>query len=107
MAERRRTYEDRRPYAVPVSLGDLHGPDHGQIDLPMSVAWTGRRSYDLDSPDDQRVMYERVVVEAVSLEELGLLLNRAVLERVWTSLYLPPRVRALWQSRFPALTAAA
>jgi hypothetical protein len=102
-----RTYEDRRPYVVPVSLGDLQGPEHGLVPLPLSVAWTGRRSYDLDSSEDRRVMYERVVVEAASNEELSTLLNHELLIRLWPDLYLPARVRTLWQSRFPGLSTAA
>jgi hypothetical protein len=103
----RSRYEDRRPYAVPASLSDLHGPDHGEIDLPLSVAWTGRHRYNLDSPGDVRVMYERVIVEAASRDDLASLLDQGLLTKVWPQLFLPPRVRALWQSRFPALTRVA
>jgi hypothetical protein len=103
----RRTYQDRRPYAVPVSLADLTGPSHGTIELPLALAWTGRRRYDLDVPGDAVVLYERVIVEAGNTVDLETILNGEILTRLWATLYLPIGVRNRWQSRFPTLSAAA
>ena len=103
----RPSYGSRRPYAVPEALNHLQGPVVGLVELPSTVAWTGRRTYDLEAPTDLVVMYERVIVEAPTVEVLDLLIDQGKLLSVWSRLYLPPQVRQLWQSRFPQLASAA
>jgi len=103
----RLTYQDRRPYAAPISLAELVGPTRGQIELPLRLAWSGRRTYNLDDPSDLAVLYERVIVEAASVTDLTSLLNQEILVRVWNDLYLPFQVRSQWESRFPTLSRAA
>lgn len=104
--EERASYPRRRPVAVPQRLAELAGPTHGRIELPLTLAWTGRRTYDLDSPADLGVLYERIIVEATDSSELEALLNEALLTRIWHQLYLPPQTRGRWESRFPELTQA-
>jgi hypothetical protein len=103
----RPSYGTRRPYAVPEALNDLRGPAAGLVELPSAVAWTGRRTYDLGVRADLVVMYERVIVEAPTVEVLDSLIDRGKLLSVWAILYLPQHVRQLWQSRFPQLASAA
>jgi hypothetical protein len=105
--EERTSYLRRRPVAIPQQLAELAGPDHGQVELPVALAWTGRRIYDLDSPADLAVLYERVIVEATGDAELTTLLNEALLTRVWHLLFLSPQIRSRWESRFPELARAA
>jgi ABC-type molybdate transport system ATPase subunit len=52
-------------------------------------------------------MYERVIREATRPDDLRAYLNGEVLRDVWRSLYLPVRVRRLWEVRFPDLGLAA
>jgi hypothetical protein len=99
-------YAQRRPYVVPPRLDDLDGPVHGVVDLPERLGWTGRRNYDLDDPADVAVLYERIIVEATSPDDLGLLAAPMV-RTLWPRLFLPAPVRDLWQARFPELTRAA
>lgn len=99
-----RTYADRRPYLLPASLADLTGPTGGSVELPAALGWTGRRHYDLDEPADARVLYERVIVEAVDVDVLARTLNADCLRAAWPHLYLPSRVRQMWEARFPQLT---
>ena len=101
------SYGSRRPYAVPVALADLQGPVIGLVELPSAVAWTGRRTYDVAAPADLVVMYERVIVEAPTVEVLDALIDQEKLLSIWARLYLPEHVRQLWQSRFPQLVSAA
>jgi hypothetical protein len=103
----RLTYQDRRPYVAPISLADLVGPVRGQIELPLRLAWSGRRKYNLDDPSDLAVLYERVIVEATTVTDLTSLLNQEVLGRIWSDLYLPFQVRRQWESRFPTLSRVA
>jgi hypothetical protein len=101
------TYGDRRPYAVPDTLAELTGPVSGHIVLPAELGWTGRTDYDLDDPADVAVLYERVLVDAVRAQDVTGLVNADRLRLLWSRLFLPARVRQLWESRFPGLNAAA
>ena len=100
-------YGDRRPYAVPDRLADLTGPASGHVVLPPELGWTGRTVYDLDDPADAAVLYERVLVDAVRTQEVTRLLNASRLRLMWSRLYLPARVRHIWETRFSDLSAAA
>lgn len=101
------TYGDRRPYAVPDRLADLTGPASGHVVLPAELGWTGRIDYDLDDPADAAVLYERVLVDAVRTQDVTRLLNAGRLRLLWSRLFLPTRVRHLWETRFSDLSAAA
>ena len=72
--------------------------------LPPELGWTGRTDYD---PADAAVFYERVLVEAVRTQEITRLVNAGHLQSLWSRLFLPGKVRQLWESRFPGLAAAA
>jgi hypothetical protein len=86
-------------------LSDLVGPRYGVVDLPLGMDWSQQRRYDLDRDDERRLLYETVLNEALHLEDLHGLLNRELLVDLWPSLWLPRRVRDLWESRFPELSA--
>lgn len=103
----RRSYEERRPYALPDTFVELAGPANGTILLPRELGWTGRTRYDLDDPSDAAVFYERVLVEAVRAHDVVRLVNADRLRLLWSRLFLPTRVRGLWEVRFPDLTSAA
>jgi hypothetical protein len=42
---------------LPSSLEDLRGPAAGEVDLPLHVAWSGRRVYDMSQEDQRLVLY--------------------------------------------------
>lgn len=97
-------YQDIKPYDVPASLGTLHGPSSGVLTLPLDVYWGPDPDADLDTLSGVGKAYQAILREGASdLQEA--LLNRDVLLRTWDELLLPVRVRSLWESRFPELTA--
>jgi hypothetical protein len=103
-AQSRVRYADTRPYVTPETLEELAGPATGVLELPISLDWSERRSYDLSVESDRRLMYERVIREAMSADILRRYLNSALLLSIWPNMYLPRRVKASWESRFPVLS---
>lgn len=107
MAQLRILYEDSRPYTVPDSLDLLTGPSTGVVELPLRLDWSEQGRYDLDDPRQMCLMYERVIRESMRVEDLQSYLHGPTLLRVWNRLWLPRKVRMLWESRFPTLARAA
>ncbi|MEU4691896.1 hypothetical protein [Actinoplanes sp. NPDC023714] len=96
-------YADQRHYVVPSNLADLRGPVGGTVTLDRSLDWSGDATYDLDDAGDRQLMYQTVLNQATTAEDLCRWLDGGVLRRLWPELWLPSRLRALWQSRFPEL----
>jgi hypothetical protein len=103
----RRHYGDHRPYPDPPShLADLTGPTGGVIDLPITIDWGPKRRYDMGRDSDRRIAYERVLREAATTEEVARFVNGTILIDLWPHLFLPRRIRQVWEGRFPELTHA-
>jgi hypothetical protein len=98
-------YGDRKPYVVADALDDLRGPTRGTVTLPQHLDWSGSAVYDLDRPARLASMYKAVLNEARGVEDLRDWLDRRALFELWPALWLPPRLRAMWEARFPELAA--
>lgn len=107
MADRRILYADRRAHVVVDSLDELTGPTSGVVSLPLHLDWSEQRLHDLDDPRQLSVMYEVVLREAANLDDLHRYVNGAMLQQAWPRMFLPRRVRDLWEGRFPELVRAA
>jgi hypothetical protein len=90
---------------VAAALEDLHGPIHGEVALDRHLDWSPDPGYDLDDPGDLQLLYQTVLNEATTRDDLNRWLNADTLMRLWPILWVPARVRLLWQSRFPELAA--
>ncbi|MFI0780812.1 hypothetical protein [Streptomyces sp. NPDC021212] len=99
----------RERYArrLPSSLGELIGPSHGTVQLPLHVAWSGLTRFDLDRPRLRMSMYRTVLAEG-QRDDLVTLLNRDLLVSQWPVLrtLISRAIRDVWESAFPELTAA-
>jgi hypothetical protein len=96
-------FRDVKPYEAPDSLEQLRGPAGGVVGLSHSVFWApGGGRVDLDVPGGRAMAYQALICEGTA-EEQALVLNRGWLITVWGELMLPPRVRDLWEGRFPEL----
>lgn len=104
--EARVYFRDVKPYEAPADLAELRGPATGRLELPRTVYWGPSSSVDLAVPGDVVRAYQAALQEATALEQCALL-SRERLVAVWPELALPPRVRALWEGRFPELASAA
>lgn len=100
-------YADHRPYVAPDSLNELSGPTSGVVDLPQHLDWSEQGTYRLDDVRELSLMYERVFREAMTADDLRRYLNGPMLRRLWHQMFLPTRVRNLWEDRFPELRRAA
>lgn len=100
------SYGERKPYVVADTLTALHGPKEGPVTLPHHLDWSGNAEYDLDRPARLASMYKAVLSEASTVEDLNAWLDRELLLRLWPTLWLPVRIRQLWEDRFPELAAA-
>jgi hypothetical protein len=92
-----------RPVVVVDDLTRLHGPSTGMVTLPITLNWTPRRRYDLASETARRSLYQVVLREAHTEDEIETYLNADLLRRLWGSLTLPRAVREFWQAQHPIL----
>lgn len=99
-------FRDVKPYFVPAGWDQLRGPDHGTIELPHDVRWQHDRTVDLETAGGRRLAYKALLEEGTADQQAELLNARLLLE-LWNDLVLPPRVRSLWEDRFPQLRTAA
>ncbi|MGW7603210.1 hypothetical protein [Streptomyces antimycoticus] len=99
----------RERYAarLPASLGELAGPAHGTVQLPLHVAWSGLTRFDLGRPRSRMSMYRTVLAEGQH-GDLITLLNRHLLVAQWPVLrtLISRAIRDVWEEAFPELAAA-
>jgi hypothetical protein len=94
--------------AVTVSdLSELCGPTSGVVELPHRLFWQPERQVNLDRPALLAWMYETVLREATTVEELRSWLDGPTLVRLWSDLFVPRGVRRAWEERHPSLRARA
>lgn len=98
-------YSARKPYVVADSLENLHGPTHGMVTLPRHLDWSGDPTYNLDKAARLASMYKTVLNEAATVDDLDTWLDKQMLLQVWPTLWLPPRLRQMWEHRFEVLAA--
>ena len=103
-------YQSRpgRRAVVAASLTDLRGPAEGTVRLPIWLFWSSPdHTFDLGDPDMRRWLYQTVLREAGSREDLAAFLDGDTLVALWPSLFLPDGVRQAWEEQHPVLRAAA
>ncbi|MEV6206389.1 transcriptional regulator [Kitasatospora sp. NPDC051914] len=93
---------------LPDALDDLTGPVAGEVELPLHLAWSGLRRFDLGRPRLRMGMYRIVITEGMQ-EDLVRFLNAQVLVELWPVLrtLVGPAVRQVWEASFPDLAVAA
>jgi hypothetical protein len=91
---------------MPSSLEDLKGPAAGRVELPLHVAWSGRRVYDVGQEDQRLVLYALLLAEA-QRTDLERFVHRESLVSMWPRLrrLLGPHARREWERRYGLLLA--
>ncbi|MFD3308683.1 hypothetical protein [Streptomyces sp. NPDC058656] len=99
-------YRARFALRLPASLSALTGPEHGLVELPLHVVWSGLRVLDLDRPRQRMSLYRTVLAEGMR-DDLCRFLNRDVLLDLWPTMYplIGRAVREVWEEAFPELRA--
>jgi hypothetical protein len=89
---------------LPSSLEDLRGPAAGEVELPLHVAWSGRRVYDVSQEDQRLVLYALLLAEA-QREDLERFVHGDSLVSMWPRLrrLLGPHARLEWERRLMVL----
>jgi hypothetical protein len=92
---------------LPDALEDLQGPQRGVVELPLTVAWSGLRAFDLDQPRLRMGLYRTVLAEGMR-DDLCRYLNAELLVYLWPVLrtLIGNTVRDVWEGAFPELRAA-
>ena len=106
----RALYQSRpgRSVLVAADLADLRGPVTGTVELPLWLYWSSPdRTFDLDDPDMRQWLYQIVLREAATPEDLTRYLHGDTLIALWPDIYLPRDVRRAWEERHPVLRAVA
>jgi hypothetical protein len=102
-------YQSRpgRGVVVAPSLADLQGPTEGMVELPLWLFWScPGHVFDLGDRDMRSWLYETVLREASSLQDLTAYLDGDTLIALWPDLFLPKGVRQAWEDTHPLLRAA-
>jgi hypothetical protein len=73
------------------------------MELPLHVAWSGRRVYDLDDDRQRLLLYALLLAEAPAAD-LPRLVNAELLRRLWPDLrrLLGPARRRAWETLLSA-----
>ncbi|WFB09837.1 hypothetical protein LRS74_24410 [Streptomyces sp. LX-29] len=89
---------------LPASLDELAGSTHGAVQLPLHVAWSGLRTYDLDRPRQRMSLYRTALAEGQH-DDLVALLDRQLLIAQWPVLrtLISRHISAAWEEAFPLL----
>ncbi|WP_244188218.1 hypothetical protein [Streptomyces regalis] len=89
---------------LPASLDELKGPDSGRVELPLHLAWSGLRVFDIGDVKLLLGLY-RIVLNNGSRDDFVHYLNAGLLVRHWPILrkMLGRGVRSTWEESFPEL----
>ncbi|MFI8075152.1 hypothetical protein ACIF85_41265 [Streptomyces sp. NPDC086033] len=89
---------------LPVTLDELAGPKSGSVALPLELAWSGLRVFDLGDVKLLLGLY-RIVLNNGSTDDFVRYLDQEHLVRHWSILrkMLGRGVRETWEEAFPEL----
>ncbi|MET7686988.1 hypothetical protein ABZT06_03200 [Streptomyces sp. NPDC005483] len=97
-------YREEFRRRLPESLDNLRGPNHGVVELPLHLAWSGMTSYDLSNPRRRMGLYRTILHEGLH-DDLPRCLNQDLLLQLGPVLrtLVGRTVRPVWEDAFPEL----
>lgn len=89
---------------VPGALDDLHGPAEGVVALPLHLAWSGLREYNVSDQRLRMSMYQVVLAEG-RRSDVERYICAEHLRADWPSLrkLMGRQLRQAWETHFPSL----
>ncbi|MFD0501646.1 transcriptional regulator [Streptomyces rhizosphaericus] len=94
-------------FEVVTSLEDLHGPSSGTVTVPDRLADRELPVHaDIDQPWQRLQLYRRLLLRGTAVQQ-SRLLNRRLLQQMWSQRLGPPVILHVWEGRFPELRTAA
>ncbi|MFD7004273.1 hypothetical protein ACFWA5_50745 [Streptomyces mirabilis] len=89
---------------LPSSLNELAGPEHGMVELPLHIAWSGLRILNLDRPRQRVSLYRTVLAEGMR-DDLCRFLNKGILLELWPLLrkLISTAIKDVREEAFPEL----
>ncbi|WBB64934.1 hypothetical protein [Micromonospora sp. WMMD812] len=92
---------------IPASLDELTGPDHGRVELPVRLAWSGPSDFVVDDPGQRLTLY-CLLLDCGQRDDVVRYVNARLLRQDW------PRIRrltarrmiSLWEQLLPDLAGA-
>jgi len=97
------TQEHTRPTFVPDKLDDLRGPICGSVTLPLMLDWTPANTYNVENRSSLCRLYETVLSEATSEDDIIMYVDKNTLFSLWDELRIPRRTRIAWENIYPEL----
>jgi hypothetical protein len=93
---------------VPGSLGSLAGPENGVVVLPVRLAWSGPKTFDVTDPKERLTLY-RTLLDCGQREDIVRYVNAELIVHDWPRIrrLTARRVIAVWESQLPDLASAA
>ena len=85
-----------RPVSLPDDVDDPSiAKASGRTVLPKHICWSGDPVYDLDDPEQRRLVYMKVLAEGLD-RDVRHIIDVAELAALWPTLVLPAAVRDVW-----------
>ncbi|MEU4679418.1 hypothetical protein [Micromonospora sp. NPDC023737] len=91
---------------IPASLAELSGPEHGRVELPVRLAWSGLTNFDV-SDSRQRLTLYRTLMDCGQREDIVRYVNATLVCSDWPRIkrLTARRTVALWERKLPGLAA--
>lgn len=68
----------------------------GRVALPLHICWSGDPVYDLDDPQQRRLVHMKVLAEGLDAD-VRRFIDVAELAALWPGMVLPSAVRDAWE----------
>ena len=86
-----------RPVSLPDDVADPSiVKASGHVTLPLHIDWSGDPVYDLDDPQQRRLVYMKVLAEGLDAD-VRHIIDVAELAALWPGMVLPSAVRDVWE----------
>jgi len=75
------------------------------VKLPISICWSGRKSFDLASQSDRALAYQMILAEGTP-EQIMEYIDGELLSEIWDDYMFPRHIREAWQPAIDKYRAA-